>query len=411
MGSWCELSIDDFLIASSKSYVDDTMLSIFQERDRRVTTAAQGDPEDNPEYKYEYALSAQAMRERLDAMGFTVPRARCDYTVGLSNELRSYDEPVASDLLQEIERLQQRTYDHWRDAIGRLISQGFQTYHDEDRWSFDPDASDIRNDGEHGLGAFFSDLRFLVRGVLDACQAAEEIVLDYSALVYGEYYSQDEKLCTAARLRWSRDHPLFGPIVILTEGRSDARVLSAALEAMAPHLADLFSFLDFDGVKLEGSADALVKNLRAFAGARVSTRMLALFDNDTAGLAALSLISESELPPNFRAMSLPYGTLAAAYPTTGPQGRAVMDVNGLACSIELYLGREALTGAGGLSRVRWTGYNSKMGRYQGAVEDKSAIVDRFMSALRTCRSPTEARSRFPDLAGVVDMLAAAFSRP
>lgn len=179
---------------------------------------------------------------------------------------------------------------------------------------------------------------------------------------------------------------------------------------MAPHLADLFSFLDFEGLKLEGSADALVKTLRAFIGARVTTRMVALFDNDTAGAAALSLLQHVSLPPNFRAMMLPRSVLGSLYPTIGPQGPAKMDVNGVACSIELYLGREALTTEDGqLSPVRWTGYNTKMARYQGAVEDKSAIVDRFMLNFNKCSSPEEARRRFPDLARVVDLIAFAFA--
>lgn len=250
----------------------------------------------------------------------------------------------------------------------------------------------------------------MLRAVLEAWPEATEVVLDYTSLVDGGYYSGDEAICAKARLKWAEDHPAFGPIVLLTEGRSDARVLSAALEVMAPHLADLFSFLDFEGLNLEGSADMLVKTLRAFIGARVTTRMVAIFDNDTAGAAALSVMNGVYLPPNFRAMTLPTSAVGCTYPTTGPQGTAIMDINGLACSIELYLGRDALTnGSGELSPVRWTGYNSKLGRYQGAVEGKSAIIDRFMSDLSTCSSPNEARNRYPDLASVVDTIASAFS--
>jgi hypothetical protein len=111
-------------------------------------------------------------------------------------------------------------------------------------------------------------------------------------------------------------------------------------------------------------------------------------------------------------MTLPRSEVGSAYPTTGPQGTTIMDVNGLACSIELYLGRAALTtSTGELSPVRWTGYNAKMSRYQGAVEGKSGIVDRFLSTVVSCSSPEEARTAYPDLASVIDMISSAFTNP
>lgn len=270
----------------------------------------------------------------------------------------------------------------------------------------------ISQNGEFGLGAYFSDIRLLLRGVLDALPEAKEAVLDYSALVGGGYYDENEPVCANARLRWTEIHPAYSPIVLLTEGRSDTRVLSAALEAMAPHLADIFSFLDFDGLKIEGSADTLAKTMRAFVGARVSTRMVAVFDNDTAGAAALASLADIAFPPNLRAILLPPSSVASDYPTTGPQGLLRMDVNGLACSIELYLGKNALTDeTGELRPVRWTGYNTKIGRYQGAVEGKPIIEEHFFAALARSASPEEARSTFPDLAAVIDKLALVFAEP
>src|SRR5271168_673995 len=92
MGSWCDLKIDGFSLGGSKSQVDDMTLSIFNERERRVRL----DPEwvadstdEEAEYIYEYTISAQAMRERLDALGFTGARARADYAANLAEEIAS----------------------------------------------------------------------------------------------------------------------------------------------------------------------------------------------------------------------------------------------------------------------------------------------------------------------------------
>ena len=107
---------------------------------------------------------------------------------------------------------------------------------------------------------------------------------------------------------------------------------------------------------------------------------------------------------------LPPSSVGSNYPTTGPQGVAYMDVNGMACSIELYLGRDALSDeAGNLRPVRWTGWNRKMERYQGEVEGKAQVEQRFFDILASCASPSDARAAFPDLAAVVDAITAVFT--
>jgi hypothetical protein len=56
------------------------------------------------------------------------------------------------------------------------------------------------------------------------------------------------------------------------------------------------------------------------------------------------------------------------------------DVNGLAASIEMYLGRDVLTGPDGmLYPVRWISYDRTAGRHQGKFDDrdKTAIHKAF----------------------------------
>jgi hypothetical protein len=146
-------------------------------------------------FYYEYAISAQQMREKLDTLGFTAERARADYGRGHAEQIEMAD---AEELLPETNResLRRKTYDYWRTAIGRLVPQGFHTW-DWEKWNHDPDAETIWQNGELGLGAHFSDVRLLLRGVLDALPNAMNVVLDYSALV-GEYNAEDEPICAEA---------------------------------------------------------------------------------------------------------------------------------------------------------------------------------------------------------------------
>ena len=63
-----------------------------------------------------------------------------------------------------------------------------------------------------------------------------------------------------------------------------------------------------------------------------------------------------------------------------------MNVNKLAGAIELYLGRDTLEDEDGNYRpVQWTGYVSKLAKYQGELLDKSKIQDTFLDKLKTAK--------------------------
>ena len=418
MGSYSTTKADNVDLWQSKSEVDEDSLSIFLERDRRVRPDPSQEEDDyEPEYAFmaqifEYAVPADQMKERLDALGFTLQRARTDYNQVLAAECemeREWVEGGASfTSAQQLATLEATTFEVWQKALREVVRKKIPFWNHE-RLKKLPSAAALRYENDYGVQGAFTDPRLFLRACLETIRA-REVVLDVSDLVHGGYYEPDQPVCDDARAHWAETHPIYGSVVILTEGRSDSRILSAAFRKMAPHLADLFGFLDFEGLRVEGSAETLAKTVRAFVGARLSSRVIALFDNDTAGAEALSSLSDVPLPPNIKIMLLPSSSLAASYPTAGPQGITSMDVNGLAASIELFLGAEALSSrGGGLLPVRWTGWRPKLQRYQGAVEDKEQIQSAFFRLLEKAGDAQTARERFPDLARVVDQLAFAFA--
>ena len=56
---------------------------------------------------------------------------------------------------------------------------------------------------------------------------------------------------------------------------------------------------------------------------------------------------------------------------------ATQDVNGSACSIELYFGRDVLTVAGRLVPVHWKGFDEKLKRYQSEIQNKDDLKGKF----------------------------------
>jgi hypothetical protein len=189
----------------------------------------------------------------------------------------------------------------------------------------------------------------------------------------------------------------FRKITLLTEGVTDSRILNASLNEFYPEARDFYSFVDFEGFKVEGGASPLARLLRGFAGAGLTDRYIAIFDNDAAGHEALALLKSVALPSNIRAIPLPDLQFARDYPTIGPTGRVNTDINGTAVSIELFLGRDALIREGKLRPVRWSQWNSKAERYQGEIEGKSDISARYLAAIKEIKNPKVLRRKFADM--------------
>ena len=75
-----------------------------------------------------------------------------------------------------------------------------------------------------------------------------------------------------------------------------------------------------------------------------------------------------------------------SYPTIGPTGTLPFDVNGLAGSIELYLGNDVLS----LDHpVQWKGFSESVGAYQGEVMHKASVQEKFRQKVERCKADPE----------------------
>ena len=343
-----------------------------------------------------YRAAASIIADRLDLMGVT-PSAACAF---LDEELNHHRIILASVKGEERARIEYET-----DLFNSL---------DSGRWlsllaaapegpAFDPSPEpgsrlwlleQIDYEGD------YSHERHVLRAVLIAFPDAE-VTLDLTDLVITELEStglepielnlsegpEDHRLpwmaCdAAAAIR--RAAAVNAPVVVLTEGRTDAEFLTAGLKVLYPHLTDLIRFLDYD-YRPEGGVDALVRMIRAFTAAGIVNRVVAVFDNDTAAADGLKSLKISRLPAHIRVISYPPMDLAVSYPTLGPPtvnsphgSLSLADVNGSAGSIELYLGKDVLTREDGTLRpVQWKSFIPGMARYQGEVIEKGLLHTLF----------------------------------
>jgi hypothetical protein len=241
----------------------------------------------------------------------------------------------------------------------------------------------------HIFGFPNGDPRLVLRAALSVCRPDDEVILDFDDLVTGGYVNDDNSLWELSR----------EPIIIVTEGKSDSKLLGRSLEVLFPEIKEFVTFIDFETANARGGIDELVQFARMVVGCGIKNRLIVLFDNDTAGVDALHRLKENRLPANVFAMTLPSREFAKTYPTLGPDGEQLADINGRACALELYLGADALEEDGKLSPVRWTGFNERMQMYQGQVSNKGAIQKRFEAKLDAVRADPSSASRY-DFSGV-----------
>jgi hypothetical protein len=151
--------------------------------------------------------------------------------------------------------------------------------------------------------------------------------------------------------------------------------------------------------------------VKAFSGAGITNRIVALFDNDTAAREATRMLAAVPLPANIVVRHYPELPLLRNYPTLGPSGLTSLNVNGLAASIELYLGEDILQdGGGGLIPIQWRGYSQTLRQYQGEVIGKNTLHDAFRGKLEHCRVDRGAlqTTDWSGLAAILEMVFHAF---
>lgn len=418
MGSSYDLRMAGYSVLSDKRIVPDEILGMFVESDRRKCRPAPDFPahagslhaEEDDEF-VGYVITAAELADRLDVLGFTVEVAREEYEF-IRNEVIAEGAARVATLHEDFALIQAISFETWVATMTTLMADGvrWKDYDQEPpRYPRELTLAEgyiLASDWERPPWGFYCyDLRFLLRALLLCCPGASSVVLDVTDLVGAGYFEEEARLALEAREHTASIARSFEKIIVLTEGSSDARLLRQALRATYPHLCEFFSFLDHSAFSVPGGASQLGGFVKAFAGAGIANRIVAVFDNDTAGSLELSRLRTLRLPENFRLLQLPYLESAEAYPTIGPTGDTEMNINGLACSIELYLGTNALIDDKGKRvPIQWTGLERTLGKYQGEVLDKQRVQERFLSKLK------DGTAELRDISAVIETIIRAFSK-
>ncbi len=431
MGSYATFSVAGRELFSTKNGIDPLLMSMFRARDKRVRKegateaiakaySREAEVEDIDSVTIvEYRSTVSELRDRLDLMGFTLEHSRRTFERGIKHareESHSDLNESLPDVLQEHYRekaeVERRlTFEDWLAGLSKIIRDGLEaTPHGYGQSSLlqDYPVSYMLNEQSLGDGAHLGfpsyDSRSVLRAMCEVLEPDANVVMDLTDLVLGGWYDTDDDLIEEADYLVAADYQTTQRIIALTEGGSDKRVLEASLELLYPHLREYFAFMDFDELNVPGGAGSLVNFVKAFAAAGVINRVVAIFDNDTAAGDALRALDGLKLPINVAITRLPVLDELEQYPTLGPSGTALMNINGLAASLELYFGQDVLTRAdGSLTPVQWRGFNQALGKYQGEILDKQALQERFAHKVEKARVYAELTNS-PDWAPIRKVL-------
>ena len=415
MSSYAELTLGTLTLAASRNGVDPDLIWLFRQSDKTVERIDRRNPKRLAKYimeeyieQYdknnhftcvEYRCSTAQARDRLDLKGFTREFAESGFKAGLRNEIEGLRKSQtlfnsSRDVFGErLDFLSALTIEDWLNALRRISNDGLEGKSSDALPPNDPQLPLLRymlgsSERFYGFpGAEQCHFGIFARLAVEAVSPDEQLIYDLTSLVDGGWIQEGDELITEAESQIYADLQLAQKVIVVTEGDTDREVLERSLRLLYPHLADYFHFFDFSLRKLGGGAGELANLVRAFAAAGVRHRILALFDNDTAAKDALSTLELHGLPKNIAVCHYPDIALAQDYPTLGPSGNTRMDVNGLAGSLELYLGRDVLADSNGeLSPVQWTGYQRKLRSYQGELLDKQRILEDFKKKLAICEA-------------------------
>lgn len=389
MGEYIGIRIKNHEYLSCKNSFGD-LLSIFSKDDLHIEQAYD---EDETYTKRYFTTTVLKARMALDCLGHTLTAAKADFEKSKAADLEYCED---DEKYKEIE--EHFTFDEWEKAVkkfARILSIDIYDYSNNKFENLDKEGKKKLSFTEKtviGTSPFIFEDRYyglnyeevnpwnIFRVILDAFDTDEIVELDYTNLFdcgWCDEVPNDEEYNVPKT-------------IILTEGKFDVEVISKSIELLYPHMKKFYSFINFAEYKVQGSTNFLTHYLKAFIASGIQNRVIAIYDNDSAGKGELINLSNISIPENFRIMCLPNLDFANHYPTLGPSGKEYMDINGKACSIELFLGRDVLTECSELIPIQWKGFNEQTQTYQGEIMKKSLIQDNFRK--KVCQS----------LSGIID---------
>ena len=308
-----------------------------------------------------YARSLRSIRRRLGLLGYSLPDL-ADHYSSVGEPPIPFDRFAAAVAAVDLSHVALPEYSGESDDLGEFVTQYFR----QPEFNKVVDLASLRRtDGE-----FFENLDpyVLLRLLLENPANSDALVTwRFADVLDGGWVSESDlapQLTDDAR------------ILVVTEGSSDSTVLARSAPMVAADIADFFTFVDMsENYPFTGTGN-VHRFCQGLARLRVLNKVLVVLDNDTAGHEAFQLIRALDLPSTMRVTVLPDLPECESFLAHGPSGVQTQNVNGLAVSTEMFL--DLSVGGPSPPAIRWSAYNEKLDRYQGALIAKDTYLRHFV---------------------------------
>ncbi len=382
MGTICGLTINGYDIFETKNdYQRDIINLIFDESDFLI--AREKDEDGNDFISKKFISKVGVCKKKLEIYGNNLSKSINDFDKAIEKYKSEYE--IIFNNEKDV------SHGNYQRLIEININKGTKIYKNCDNpYSLDFDEFLRSNDFKIPN----QQIECLLWSIFDSLDDEIDIVYDLTNIIESGWITQTpEKELDIQK------------IIVLTEGRTDSEFIKKGIDLFYPYLSRRYHFMDFDNSNYESNASRLVQTIKAFVGSGIKNKIIALFDSDTAGIKEINNLKKTRLPENIKVFKYPHNELALNYPTQGPNGLFHMDVNESGCSIEMYLGKSALTSEDGLLPVQWTGYDNKLQRYQGEVRDKTLIQKKFRELYKKqFYTKDNIDIELPELKTIIDLL-------
>jgi len=368
MGSYSYLTIADYSIYDVKNSYSEELLNLFflpndfvvEQRDYSSRNKVfWGNAYESEEGQFTFKGFRQNVKhckQRLEIYGMSHKEAKMDFlkAKGISVEEEFYSFPI-----------NKVSFEKYLEEIEDIIINQEKNYEEI--------FTNLRDSLKTGdLGIYGQSIKGHLYSILSV--VPEDTIIEYDltdVLNNGWVKEKDIKQINIEK------------ILVLTEGKTDVEFISGILFKAYPHLYDYYHFIDFDEYKVESNASALVKLVVSLVAANIKHPIIVVFDNDTTGIMEMNRLMSLQFPANFKILKYPDLKSAKKYPTIGPTGIKKMNINGLACGIEMYFGEDTLTKDNKLIPIQWKAFNEKEKKYQGEISEKSYVQEEFRKKLKS----------------------------
>lgn len=249
MGSYWTLTAGRRTLSAGKNYLRDSIALLFTDSELTVkidpsTSDAEDDADRNQVADvFQYTSTVRRVRSRLAMQGFGQARTY-EAALGYLRDVLSDPEEAYRFSEKESSR-----YDTPVDLLDTVVDWAAKHY-----WSSvaNDAASKYLDEVWRDLIECFDDPRFAISLLIRGARANTAVKLDLSDCVMGGWLEPDERPHLTASARLSSRVSSSGPVIVITEGRTDALFMRRALGLADPGVAHQFTFLDFESTAAPG---------------------------------------------------------------------------------------------------------------------------------------------------------------